>query len=120
MHGEEGEEANHIMRKTITLALIGAALLASAPACSRSVERQARRTYEDVTGDHDRQANRLDLNRATPKQLARLPGLTDDDAARIVANRPYPNKRALVERGIIGERKFEQITDYVYVDRDRR
>jgi DNA uptake protein ComE-like DNA-binding protein len=107
------------MRKTLTLVLVGTALLASLPACSRRAERQARRAYEDVTGDRDRR-DRLDLNSATRKQLARLPGLSDDDAARIVANRPYPNKRALVERGIIGERKFDRIAEYVYVDRERR
>jgi DNA uptake protein ComE-like DNA-binding protein len=104
------------MRKTIPLALVGAALIVSATACSENLERRAQRKYHDVVGDEQR-TDRIDLNTATRKQLSRLPGLTDDDADRIVANRPYPNKRALVERKIIGEKKFEQIAEYVYVDR---
>jgi DNA uptake protein ComE-like DNA-binding protein len=69
--------------------------------------------YRRWTGQ-DRQAA-VDLNSASRRELERLPGITDDDADRIVANRPYPTKEALVNRGILGPRKYDKIEDYVYV-----
>lgn len=67
----------------------------------------------------DRYGGRLDLNRASARDLDNLPGLTGRDARRIVANRPYDDKRALVERQILGPRKYDQIEDYVYAGRLR-
>jgi len=107
-------------RKTpIHLILLGTAAVAFLGGCTQRQERRARETYRDVVhGDDD--VDRLELNSATKKQLSRLPGLNDEDAARIVANRPYANKRALLDRGIVGERKYDQIESYVYVDHGRR
>jgi hypothetical protein len=73
-------------------------------------------------GRGDRQG-RLDINNASQRELSSLPGITDDDAHRIVANRPYPNPEALVRRGVIGPRKFDGIESYVYAGdagRERR
>ncbi len=95
--------------------LLGLALVSVG--CS---ERRMRRDYERVTGHDERRGDRLDINAASARQLSRLPGLTDDDADRIVANRPYPDKEALVRRGVIGPRKFESIEDYVYAGGGRR
>ena len=97
------------------LVLIGIALLALPVGCS---ERRRNRVYREITGNEVR--NRVDLNSASQRQLERLPGLTAEDAGRIIANRPYPNKNALLRRGIIGEGKYEQIEDHVYVSGRQR
>jgi hypothetical protein len=67
----------------------------------------------------DRQG-RLDINNASQRELSSLPGITDADASRIVANRPYPTPEALVRRGVIGPRKFDGIESYVYAGDGRR
>jgi hypothetical protein len=95
------------------LILIGLAVL-TLGACS---EQRARERWRDVIGRDEPRRDALDLNTASQKQLARLPGLTDEDAARIIANRPYGNKRGLVRRQVIGEGKYEKIERYVYVNR---
>ena len=46
-------------------------------------------------------AKPVDINKASIKELKRLPGVTDDIAARMVAGRPYPSKADLVTRNII-------------------
>ncbi|HJQ82517.1 MAG TPA: helix-hairpin-helix domain-containing protein, partial [Candidatus Binatia bacterium] len=95
------------MRKTsMHLVLVGAAVLAALgpTGCSRRTERRARETYRDITGRPER---RVDLNTASDKELARLPGLTDDDAARIIAHRPYGDKKGLLRKGVLGEKKYE-------------
>ena len=82
--------------------------------CSES---KLRDTYDRVTG-HEPQSQasaQVDLNTASARQIERLPGLSADDATRIVANRPYGKKRDLLNRGIIGEGKYQQIANYVYV-----
>lgn len=38
----------------------------------------------------------VDINSATPEQLKTLPGITDAEAAKIVAGRPYLSKTDLV------------------------
>ena len=62
---------------------------------------------------------RVDINNASQRELSSLPGITDADAYRIVANRPYPSPEALVRRGVIGPRKFDEIEGYVYASSRR-
>ena len=78
------------------------------------------RHYRDY--DHGARRDRdyrVDLNHASQHQLERLPGISEADADRIIANRPYRDAEALVRRGILGPRKFEGIEDYVYAGGDR-
>jgi DNA uptake protein ComE-like DNA-binding protein len=108
------------MSKTpIHLAVLGAAVLAVA-GCTHRAERRAHDTYHDVFGSAEREGRQVDLNTASRRELARLPGLTDDDADRIIANRPYGSPRALLRRRVIGERKYDEIQDYVYASQTGR
>lgn len=43
----------------------------------------------------------IDINRASPAQLQRLPGIGPAEAARIVAGRPYLSKADLASKGVI-------------------
>jgi hypothetical protein len=51
----------------------------------------------------------VDINSATEKQLTKLPGITDAEAKRIIANRPYASKVWLVTNGVIGEGPYSNI-----------
>lgn len=51
----------------------------------------------------------VDINSASEKQLKKLPGISDADARRIVANRPYASKIWLVTNGVIGEGPYSNI-----------
>lgn len=46
-------------------------------------------------------AKPVDINKASIKELKKLPGVSDEIAAKIVAGRPYPSKADLVTRNII-------------------
>jgi DNA uptake protein ComE-like DNA-binding protein len=85
-----------------------------------AVPRAQQRAYDrfhDVVRPRDERPrdSRADLNSASQATLARLPGLSDADATRIVANRPYGNVSGLRRKNVLGERKYEGIQDYVYV-----
>ena len=100
------------MRKRLmSLAVSGVVLAGLAGGCNTS---RFRKALHDVSGRPD-QEQRLELNSATRGQLGTLPGLTDEDADRIIANRPYQAERGLLRKRVLSEAKYDQIKSYVYV-----
>jgi hypothetical protein len=55
----------------------------------------------------------VDINSASEKQLKKLPGISDADAKRIIANRPYGSKVWLVTNGVIGEGPYSNIKNLI-------
>ena len=55
----------------------------------------------------------VDINSANEQQLKKLPGLTDADAKRIIANRPYASKIWLVTNKVIGEGPYSNIKNLI-------
>jgi hypothetical protein len=77
------------------------------------------RAFDDVMGRGDDDRSRVELNSAGRKRLRSLPGISDDEADRIMAGRPYENRRDLVRKRVLSEDAFERVKDYVYVDREK-
>jgi len=55
----------------------------------------------------------VDINSANEKQLKKLPGITDAEAKRIIAGRPYASKVWLVTNGVIGEGPYANIKNLI-------
>ena len=55
----------------------------------------------------------VNLNAASKAELARLPGGSDEEAARIIAGRPYDSKAFLVTNKIIDEGRYGAIRKLV-------
>jgi DNA uptake protein ComE-like DNA-binding protein len=55
----------------------------------------------------------LDLNHATTDQLRSLPGITADDADRVVDRRPYDDPSQLVTRHVVSKSEYDRISDRV-------
>jgi DNA uptake protein ComE-like DNA-binding protein len=55
----------------------------------------------------------IDLNTATQSQLTSLPGISDETAARIVANRPYRSAHDLIDRRLVTPDEYKQIADRI-------
>ncbi len=51
----------------------------------------------------------VNLNAASPKELKGLPGGSDEEAARIIAGRPYNSKALLVNNKVISEGRYFEI-----------
>ena len=102
-------------RQKVCLIAVGVLATALAGGCS-SMER----AFDDVVdrGD-DNDRSRVDLNSAGRKRLRALPGISDDEADRIMASRPYDNRRDLVRKRVLSEDEFQRVKDYVYVDREK-
>jgi DNA uptake protein ComE-like DNA-binding protein len=59
----------------------------------------------------------VDLNRASRDELASLPGMDDDKAQRVMAERPYANPHQLVSRHVLSEDEYSRIEDRLIVTR---
>lgn len=55
------------------------------------------------------QENLLDINTASAEQLKALPGLTTEDAAKIIAGRPYARKNQLKQKNILTASTYDGI-----------
>jgi competence protein ComEA len=55
----------------------------------------------------------LDLNTATRDQLRSLPGMTAEEADRVIAGRPYNEPGELVTRHIMPKTEYDKIADQV-------
>jgi len=55
----------------------------------------------------------VDLNHGSKEQLAKLPGIDDAAADRIIAARPYESTRQLITRHIVSETEYARIKDHV-------
>jgi len=101
------------MRKRLTsLAVTGVVLAGLMGGCGST--RAVRKAYDEARGGPS-QGQRLELNSATRDQLSTLPGLTDEDASNIIANRPYKGEGGLLHKRVLSQSKYDQIKDYVYV-----
>ena len=100
----------------IYVTAIALAVVGLSSSCSLS---SMEKKYNDITGrsdKSDKKETRVELNSARRKQLAALPGLTEADADKIIAHRPYETRRDLVGKGVLSQGQFEKIRDSVYVE----
>lgn len=96
----------------IKTALIAAALLLSAHLSIAAESKteptaapKAKASATSVKPKQDKAANikPVDINSASKKELRKLPGISDADADKIIAGRPYLSKAFLVTKKIISE-----------------
>jgi competence protein ComEA len=55
----------------------------------------------------------LDLNTASREQLHSLPGMTEAEADRVIAGRPYDEPTDLLKRHILPKEEYDKIADQV-------
>jgi DNA uptake protein ComE-like DNA-binding protein len=55
----------------------------------------------------------VNVNSASARQLEGLPGVTAEDAHRIIRSRPYDEKRELLKKHAISEDAYARIRDQI-------
>ena len=64
---------------------------------------------------HDNKA--MNINKASREDLLTLPGLSDREADRIIADRPFDEAHDLVKRRIVSEAEYDRIQDRIIASR---
>jgi DNA uptake protein ComE-like DNA-binding protein len=59
----------------------------------------------------------IDINSASREDLLNLPGMTQREADRIIAERPFKNANELLARHIIPESEYDKIRDRIIAGR---
>ncbi len=92
------------------LALLPAALMAKD---DKAMEKKpAAEAKADAKGDAKKE-DKLDINSATDKELAMLPGIGEARAAAIIKGRPYKAKDELVDKKVIPKAVYDKIKDRI-------
>ena len=59
----------------------------------------------------------VDINTASREDLLTLPGMTQRDADRIIAERPFRSAHELVARSVIPQSEYDKISDRIIAGR---
>jgi DNA uptake protein ComE-like DNA-binding protein len=80
---------------------------------TETVRRDAKAMAEGVKEGMARDKKTVNINRASREDLLTLPGITEHEADRIIAERPYDNTDDLVRRHVLPREEFDKISDRV-------
>jgi len=75
-------------------------------------------TPDKTATDSKKSDSKLDLNSATRTELMDLPGIGPAYADKIIAGRPYANKRQLVSKNIVPEASYKKFSDKLIAKQD--
>ena len=79
---------------------------------TETMRRDAKAVAEGVKEGMGRE-KAININKASREDLLTLPGLTEHQADRIIAERPFENARDLVSRHVVSEEEYDKIRDRV-------
>jgi DNA uptake protein ComE-like DNA-binding protein len=80
---------------------------------TETVRQDAKAIAEGVKEGMESGHKAIDINRASRDELLTLPALSQREADRIIASRPYNNAHDLVTRHIVSRSEYDQISDRV-------
>jgi DNA uptake protein ComE-like DNA-binding protein len=80
---------------------------------TETVRRDAKAMAEGVKEGMGRDKKTINVNKASREDLLTLPGLTEHEADRIIAQRPYDNTDDLVRRHVLPREEYDKISDRI-------
>lgn len=100
--------------KLLMAAAIGLAVAGAAHAQKAEAPKEAKKAEPAREAKAEpKKAELMDINSASEKELATLPGIGEARAAAIVKNRPYKGKNELLDRKIVPANVYKDISDKV-------
>jgi DNA uptake protein ComE-like DNA-binding protein len=84
---------------------------------TETMRRDTKAVVEGVKDGMGRDKRTVNINKASREDLLSLPGLSDREADRIIANRPFDDAHDLVRRRIVSQAEYDKIQDRIIADR---
>ena len=105
-----------LLPASLSLAVESKAGAAEAKAAgkAKAVEKSA------ATGKAAAKQNLVDINSASKAELMKLPGISEEQADKIIAGRPYANKTQLKSRNILPAPVYEQVKDKIIAKQPKK
>jgi competence protein ComEA len=82
---------------------------------TETMRRDAKAVAEGVKEGMSRDKT-ININKASREDLTSLPGITEHEADRIIAARPFNNAHDLVTRRVLSEAEYARIRDRIIAD----
>jgi competence protein ComEA len=80
---------------------------------TETVRRDSKAVVEGVKEGMGRDKKAIDINKASREDLLTLPGVTEREADRIIADRPFDDAHDLVTRHVVPAAEYDKIRDRV-------
>jgi competence protein ComEA len=100
------------MKKLFVAAIIALATIA-VPAYAEDAKKPAPAAEKKPAAAPEKKAELMDINSASEKDLATLPGIGDVRSKAIVKGRPYKGKNELLDKKIVPENVYNDIKDKI-------
>jgi DNA uptake protein ComE-like DNA-binding protein len=84
---------------------------------TETMRRDTKAVVEGVKEGMGRSDKTININKASREELLTLPGITEQEADRIIADRPFDNAHDVVRRRVLSEAEYNKIRDRVIAGR---
>jgi len=84
---------------------------------TETMRRDTKAVVDGVKEGLGRSNNTVNINKASREDLLSLPGLSDREADRIIADRPFDDAHDLVKRRIVSQAEYDRIQDRIIAGR---
>jgi DNA uptake protein ComE-like DNA-binding protein len=78
---------------------------------TETMRRDTKAVVEGVKEGMGRDNKAININKASREDLVALPGVTEHEADRIIADRPYDDAHDLVTRHVLPQAEYDKISD---------
>ena len=110
---------HYVLKSAFSVTTLGAFVAMAAPLASASAPASAPIAASAKAASAASAAPRVsptklvDINSASAAELKKLPGITDVEAAKIIAGRPYGSKAQLVSRQAVDANQYQTLKNLV-------
>jgi hypothetical protein len=84
---------------------------------TETMRRDTKAVVEGVKEGMGHDSKAVDINKASREDLLTLPGMTERNADRLIAERPYGDAHDLVKRHVVSEAEYIKIQDRIIAGR---